>query len=71
MGSYFHVIERKVPTRKHKLGMDTAVCRAHSKEEAVAQLLPEMRDCVEFVSQRWTMCDCYPNPKDILRDEVI
>ena len=51
--------------------MDTAVCRARSKEEAVAQLLPEMRDCVEFVSQRWTMRDCYPNPKGILRDEII
>lgn len=71
MGSYFHVIERKVPTRKHKLGMDTAVCRAESKEAAVAQLLPEMRDCVEYVSQRWAMRDCYPNPKGILRDEVI
>lgn len=41
------------------------------KEAAVAQLLPEMRDCVEFVSQRWAMRDCYPNPKGILRDEVI
>ena len=58
-------------TRKHKLGMDTAVCRAESKEAAVAQLLPEMRDCVEYVSQRWAMRDCYPNPKGILRDEVI
>lgn len=56
---------------KHKLGMDTAVCRAESKEAAVAQLLPEMRDCVEYVSQRWAMRDCYPNPKGILRDEVI
>lgn len=51
MDYYFFIkLRRKVPTRKHKLGMDTAVCRAHSKEEAVAQLLPEMRDCVEFVS---------------------
>ena len=62
MDYYFFIkLRRKVPTRKHKLGMDTAVCRAHSK----------MRDCVEFVSQRWTMRDCYPNPKGILRDEVI
>ena len=54
MDYYFFIkLRRKVPTRKHKLGMDTAVCRAHSKEEAVAQLLPEMRDCVEYVSQRW------------------
>ena len=67
----FIKLRRKVPTRKHKLGMDTAVCRAQSKEAAVAQLLPEMRDCVEFVSQRWAMRDCYPNPKGILRDEVI
>lgn len=53
MDYYFFIkLRRKVPTRKHKLGMDTAVCRARSKEEAVAQLLPEMRDCVEFVSQR-------------------
>lgn len=59
MDYYFFIkLRRKVPTRKHKLGMDTAVCRAESKEAAVAQLLPEMRDC-------------YPNPKGILRDEVI
>lgn len=51
MDYYFFIkLRRKVPTRKHKLGMDTAVCRAQSKEAAVAQLLPEMRDCVEFVS---------------------
>ena len=44
MDYYFFIkLRRKVPTRKHKLGMDTAVCRARSKEEAVAQLLPEMR----------------------------
>ena len=72
MDYYFFIkLRRKVPTRKHKLGMDTAVCRAESKEAAVAQLLPEMRDCVEYVSQRWAMRDCYPNPKGILRDEVI
>ena len=72
MDYYFFIkLRRKVPTRKHKLGMDTAVCRAQSKEVAVAQLLPEMRDCVEYVSQRWAMRDCYPNPKGILRDEVI
>lgn len=41
------------------------MCRAASKEKAVAQLLPEMRDCVEYVSQRWAMRDCYPNPKGI------
>lgn len=53
MDYYFFIkLRRKVPTRKHKLGMGTAVCRAQSKEAAVAQLLPEMRDCVEFVSQR-------------------
>lgn len=52
MDYYFFIkLRRKVPTRKHKLGMDTAVCRAQSKEAAVAQLLPEMRDCVEYVSQ--------------------
>ena len=46
MDYYFFIkLRRKVPTRKHKLGMDTAVCRAQSKEAAVAQLLPEMRDC--------------------------
>lgn len=108
MGSYFHVIERKVGGNldafRRELGrlresghfrrdrherimriaktvgfghivrqclVDTAVCRAQSKEAAVAQLLPEMRDCVEYVSQRWAMRDCYPNPKGILRDEVI
>ena len=50
MDYYFFIkLRRKVPTRKHKLGMDTAVCRAQSKEAAVAQLLPEMRDCVEYV----------------------
>lgn len=44
MDYYFFIkLRRKVPTRKHKLGMDTAVCRAQSKEAAVAQLLPEMR----------------------------
>lgn len=43
MDYYFFIkLRRKVPTRKHKLGMDTAVCRAQSKEAAVAQLLPEM-----------------------------
>lgn len=48
MDYYFFIkLRRKVPTRKHKLGMDTAV------------------------SQRWAMRDCYPNPKGILRDEVI
>lgn len=37
MDYYFFIkLRRKVPTRKHKLGMDTAVCRARSKEEAVA-----------------------------------
>lgn len=42
MDYYFFIkLRRKVPTRKHKLGMDTAVCRAQSKEAAVAQLLPE------------------------------
>lgn len=40
MDYYFFIkLRRKVPTRKHKLGMDTAVCRAQSKEAAVAQLL--------------------------------
>lgn len=40
MDYYFFIkLRRKVPTRKHKLGMDTAVCRAESKEAAVAQLL--------------------------------
>lgn len=39
MDYYFFIkLRRKVPTRKHKLGMDTAVCRAQSKEAAVAQL---------------------------------
>lgn len=94
MGSYFHVIERKVGGNldafRRELGRiresghlhyarhgrttriaETAVCRAESKEAAVAQLLPEMRDCVEYVSQRWAMRDCYPNPKGILRDDVI
>lgn len=38
MDYYFFIkLRRKVPTRKHKLGMDTAVCRAQSKEAAVAQ----------------------------------
>lgn len=64
MDYYFFIkLRRKVPTRKHKLGMDTAVCRAESKEAAMAQ--------VRYVSQRWAMRDCYPNPKGILRDEVI
>ena len=72
MDYYFFIkLRRKVPTRKHKLGMDTAVCRAHSKEEAVAQLLPEMRDGVAFVSQRWTMRHCYPNPPGPTRDPVL
>lgn len=36
MDYYFFIkLRRKVPTRKHKLGMDTAVCRAASKEAAV------------------------------------
>lgn len=35
MDYYFFIkLRRKVPTRKHKLGMDTAVCRAESKEAA-------------------------------------
>lgn len=72
MDYYFFIkLRRKVPTRKHKLGMDTAVCRAATEEEAVAQLLPEMRSCVGRVTRYWTMRDCYPNPKGILRDEVI
>lgn len=42
MDYYFFIkLRRKVPTRKHKLGMDTAVCRAQSKEAAVAQLLED------------------------------
>lgn len=64
-------LRHKVPTRRHKLGMDTTVCRAESREVAIAQLLPEMRDCVEYVSQRWAMRDYYPNPKGILRGDVI
>ena len=49
MDYYFFIkLRRKVPTRKHKLGMDTAVCRAQSKEAAVAQLLPEI--CLLYTS---------------------
>lgn len=70
-----HIVRQCLVDTGHRagceVGMDTAVCRAQSKEAAVAQLLPEMRDCVEYVSQRWAMRDCYPNPKGILRDEVI
>lgn len=67
MDYYFFIkLRRKVPTRWHGEGMDTAVCRAATEEAAVAQLLPEMRECVARVTR-----ECYPNPKGILRDGII
>lgn len=45
MDYYFFIkLRRKVPTRKHKLGMDTAVCRAESKEAAVGVRVPALGD---------------------------
>ena len=42
MDYYFFIkLRRKVPTRKHKLGMDTAVCRARVPALGDARLLPE------------------------------
>ena len=64
-------LSRRVPTRKNKAGMDTAVCRAESEHEAIWQLLPEMRPYVRSVSRHHTMRGCYPNPEGILKDAVI
>lgn len=92
MGSYFHVIERKVGGNLDAFRRELGRLREsghfhrdrHERIMRIAQTVgfghivrqclvdtPEMRDCVEFVSQRWTMRDCYPNPKGILRDEII
>lgn len=73
MGDFYYRFEltRKVPTRKNKAGMDTAVCRAATQEEAMRQLLPEMRMCVKAVQKRRSMRGCYPNPDGILKEEVI
>lgn len=72
MARYFQIkLTRKVPAGGNKRGMDTAVCRAETAKAAVAQLLPEMRGCVDWVAARGTMRGCYPNPEGILRDEVI
>lgn len=72
MEYYFYIeLSRKVATRKNKAGMDTAVCRAGSEEEAIRQLLPEMRPYVRSVSRHRTMRGCYPNPEGILKDTVI
>lgn len=72
MDYYFEIhLSRKVPTRRNKGGMDTAVCRAETGREAIAQLLPEMRVCVLRVIRHEEMRDCYENPHGILRDDVI
>lgn len=72
MDHYYEIeLTRKVPTRKFKAGSDHAVCRAQSMTEAVAQLLPEMRDRVRFVKQRDTMRECYPHPEGILRQDAL
>ena len=73
MGDFYYRFEltRKVPTRWNKAGMDTAVCRAGTQEEAMRQLLPEMRMCVKGVQKRRTMRGCYPNPEGILKEAVI
>jgi hypothetical protein len=64
MDYYFFIkLRRKVPTRKHKLGMDTAVCRAESKEAAVAQLrvrVPALGDARLLPqSERYTEGRCH------------
>lgn len=72
MDYYFEVaLTRKVPTRMNEGGMDTAVCRAETAEAAVAQLLPEMRCCVDRVRRSTTMRGCYPHPQGILKECVI
>lgn len=69
---YFEfVLERKVATRMDRGGSDTAVCRARTEDEALAQLLPEMRECVESVRRYRDMRKCYPHPHGILKECAI
>lgn len=69
MEFYFQIeLSRKVPTRMNEAGMDTAVCRAETEEDAIAQLLPEMRGCVKSIKKRRYIQSCYPHPEEILKD---
>lgn len=72
MDFYFYILlSRKVATRMNGSGMDTAVCRAKTPEDAVAQLLPEMRPLVAGVMKYGSMRRCYPNPDGILKECAI
>lgn len=60
MDHYYRIqLSRKVPTRKRRKGSDFAVCRAPSKQEAVAQLLPEMRAHVAAIVGYDELWRCY------------
>lgn len=72
MDFYYRIeLTRKVPTRWNEAGMDSAVCRAPTQEEALRQLLPEMRMYVGRVRKLRSMRACYPNPEGILKEDVI
>ena len=69
MDYYFWItLSKNVPTSQHKKGMNTAICRAKTEEEAISQLLPEMRRCVKSIKRYYTMRSCYENPAGILKD---
>lgn len=57
-------------TRKGKAGVNTCVCRAANADEAVAQLLPQMRSCVSSIERYRDMRSCYPNPDGILKEDI-
>lgn len=56
---YLVRLTEKVSTACYKSGSDTAVCHARDADDAVRQLIPEMRARVLRITACDTMRDCY------------